>query len=85
MGISAYQRMENAGCLDDYQRLEEINAALLDAAEKAVAYDDAIRGCANDPRKMASFCTAEGDTLDALYDAWISAARDAIKKAKEFT
>lgn len=31
------------------------------------AYDTAIRECANKPHKMVSFCTAQGETLDALY------------------
>ena len=54
---------------------------LLDAARCAIAYDAAIQSCANDPDRMSSFCTAEGDSLDALYAAWIDAARAAIAKA----
>jgi hypothetical protein len=38
------------------------------------AYDLAIQSCANDPQKMASFCTAQGDTLDTLYAAMLEAA-----------
>jgi len=54
---------------------------LLKAAEAAVAYDEAIRQCGNDPDKMASHCTAEGDTLDSLYSEWMVAARVGIAKA----
>lgn len=32
-----------------------------------LAYDRAIRACANDPEKMSSFCSADGEDLDTLY------------------
>ncbi len=54
---------------------------LLLACEKALKYDAAIKSCANEPEKMASFCTAQGDSLDSLYAAWITASRDAIAEA----
>lgn len=57
------------------------SAGLLEAAKAALAYDAAIQACANDPRRMASFCTAEGIGLDALYEAWIDASRMAVAKA----
>ena len=50
----------------------EAREAKLSAA--VLAYDAAIRGCANEPERMASFCTAEGDDLDTLYLAMIQAA-----------
>lgn len=52
--------------------------ALRELAEAAVAYDDAIRSCANDPEKMASFCSAQGDDLDELYFRWMTLARRAL-------
>ena len=55
---------------------------LLAACEAAIAYDSAIHACANDPNKMASYCSAQGDTLDALYDAWITKSLNAIAKVK---
>lgn len=55
--------------------------ALLSAARAAIAYDDAIQQCANDPDRMSSFCTAEGDTLDTLYEDWISKSRTALFRA----
>ena len=30
-------------------------------------YDKAVEECANNPEKMSSFCTAEGQNLDQLY------------------
>jgi len=56
---------------------------LIKAAELAIVYDEAIQQCANDPEKMASFCTATGEDLDALYLDWVTAARTAIAKTKE--
>ena len=50
------------------------------ACQAAIRYDDAIRSCANDPKKMASFCSAQGDDLDALYFDWITKARKALPK-----
>jgi hypothetical protein len=50
-----------------------------DVARLAIAYDSAIQACANSPDAMSSHCTAEGDTLDDLYAAWISAARALLK------
>ena len=52
--------------------------ALLEAACKAIVYDRAIACCANDPNKMASYCTAEGASLDELYSDWISSSIAAI-------
>lgn len=57
------------------------NSALVAAAKAALAYDTAIASCANDPEKMASFCTAQGDDLDSLYADWIDKARAALAKA----
>jgi hypothetical protein len=59
------------------ERAQELERALGACADSAIAYDEAIHGCANDPERMASFCTAQGDDLDALYLAWLDAARDA--------
>lgn len=47
----------------------------LDLADAVLAYDAAIYSCANDPDKMASFCTAQGDDLDALYLSMVNKAR----------
>jgi hypothetical protein len=52
-----------------------------DLAASVLAYDAAIRSCANDPNKMASFCSAEGDDLDALYLAMVTAASNAAPQA----
>lgn len=55
---------------------------LFQAAQAAIAYDAAIEQSANDPAAMSSFCTVQGDNLDALYDDWVSKARAAISKAR---
>ena len=65
----------------DFAKILEAHEELLQACHKAIAYDRAIRACANDPAKMTAYGTAEGDDLDDLYDAWITAARAAIAKA----
>ena len=54
---------------------EKIIAAaplLYEAALAGQEYDRATRKCANDPEKMASFCPAQGDTLDDLYMDWMT-------------
>ena len=56
---------------------------LLGASRAALAYDDAIRACGNDPERMATYHTAVGESLDALYDAWITKARAAVAEATE--
>jgi hypothetical protein len=71
-GLIAYHGMEP---------LQEAAPDLLLAARAAVAYDAAIQSAANDPNKMSSLCTAEGEDLDALYARWISLSRAAIAKA----
>lgn len=62
----------------DLRELRQRTFALVVAAEKcvedALAYDAAINVCANDPAKMASFCTARGSSLDNLYACWIASA-----------
>lgn len=50
----------------------------IDACKAAIEYDKAIEACAGDPEKMSSFCTAQGDDLDALYFDWITKAREAV-------
>lgn len=80
--------MSNRGLITDVDkdhpnaRIIEVSPDLFAAAEAAIKYDQAIIECANDPDKMASYCTAEGKDLDALYDDWISKSKEAIKKAK---
>ncbi len=59
--------------------------ALLEAALKAIKYDEVIKSCANEPDKMASYCTAEGTTLDSLYFDWMTSSRAAIAKAENET
>jgi uncharacterized protein YqfA (UPF0365 family) len=54
----------------------------IEVARLAVAYDSAIQACANNPDAMTSHCTAEGDTLDDLYEAWIAAARALLSDQK---
>lgn len=44
-------------------------------AEAVLRYDAAIASCGNDPEKMASFCTAEGEDLDKLYFDMVNAAK----------
>lgn len=44
-------------------------------ARAAIAYDEAIQRCAANPRKMSSYCTANGETLDSLYAEFIGLAR----------
>jgi hypothetical protein len=68
--------------LADRDRLKAENQELRGACEAALAYDKAIKSCANDPDKMASYCTAEGETLDCLYANWISKSIAAIAKAE---
>lgn len=53
---------------------------LVAAAQAAIEYDAAIAASANDPEKMASFCSAQGDDLDTLYDRWINLSRAALAK-----
>ena len=55
---------------------------MLEACEAATKYDNAIRLCADDPDKMSSYCTAEGEDLDRLYLDWITKARNAIAKVR---
>ena len=50
------------------------NTPIHDLRAAVLAYDAAIRSCANDPEKMASFCSAEGDDLDMLYAHMLNAA-----------
>ena len=54
---------------------------LLEACEAAIKYDEAIRSCANNPAALTSYGTAQGDSLDALYDEWMHKARAAIGNA----
>lgn len=63
-------------------RLLALEGALEGVCKAAIKYDDAIRQCANDPDTMASHCTATGDTLDTLYDDWITKSRAALGPAR---
>ena len=83
----AADRRDHAGFPSDMEgeanaRLIAAAPDLLEAAKAAVAYDEAIRGCANDPDKMSSYCTAGGDDLDTLYFRWLTLARAGIAKVE---
>jgi hypothetical protein len=67
---------------DFLQELSKATPVLLDAARAAVKYDDAIRSCGNDPQKMSSFCTAQGEDLDKLYFEWMTLARKGVALAE---
>jgi len=70
-------------CVEVTQATHRLAAVKRDAqalALAAVAYDKAIQACANSPDTMSSYCTAEGDDLDALYARFIDAAREALKE-----
>ena len=56
---------------------------LLEACKATERYDEAIKSCANDPKKMSTFCTSEGDDLDTLYLDWITKVKQAIAKAEK--
>ena len=59
------------------RQVEELRTA----CEAGIRYDEAIQSCVNDPEKMASYCTAHGEELDAVYFDWLNKARAAIAKA----
>jgi hypothetical protein len=75
-----YDRAQQA--LEEIERLtterDELRRQLAELTAAAIRYDAAIQSCANDPERMSSVCTAEGDDLDALYDDWIGKARVAM-------
>ncbi len=56
-------------------RLRKYASDMLEVCRAACVYDDAIRACADDPDKMASFCTAQGKDLDDLYTDWMVKSR----------
>lgn len=60
------------------EEIVRVARLLAGASRAAVAYDSAIAACGDDPNKMASFCTAQGDDLDSLYAEWICKAEDAL-------
>lgn len=55
------------------KRLQTLRAHAEAMAGTAARYHAAILASANDPETMASFCTAQGDTLDDLYGKWVDA------------
>ena len=71
------------GTNDDVARNVARIALLEKVAEAAIRYDDALLQCADDPKKMASFCTATGDNLDALYLEWMTLARAALEECNK--
>ena len=58
-------------------------ATALNACRFAVKYDDAIKSCGNDPDKMSTYCTAQGESLDHLYTQWQTEAKRAIELAEQ--
>ena len=56
---------------------------LVEAAKAGIVYDAAVMECANDPDKMASYCTVQGDRLDDLYDDWIAKTRAALANVED--
>jgi hypothetical protein len=62
---------------DATAELRSLKSRYRELAEAAIDYDLAIQACANDPAKMATYCTAQGDTLDSLYVRWLGLAMKA--------
>lgn len=65
----------------DAQLLENALAgvtAMRTALRAWKSYEAAIEMCGNEPQAMASFCTAQGDTLDSLWAAAVSATNAAL-------
>ena len=58
--------------------VDAVYGPVVEAAKAAILYDAAIQSCANDPKRMTEFLTAQGDDLDALYDNWIGKSRAAL-------
>lgn len=58
------------------ERARALAEAAREIVDAAIAYDDAIRSCANDPEKMTEFGTAQGDDLDSLYMRWMTLVRE---------
>ena len=76
---------ESAPCVHVRQADANLIAAapdLLASARAAIEYDTAIRSCANSPDRMSSYCSAQGDDLDALYAKWIVLSRAALARAE---
>lgn len=76
------ERMDHAKTLDIAHNRLKGRDALLAACKAAIQYDKAIRFCASRPERMASFCTAQGQDLDFLYDQWVTKSREAIALAE---
>jgi hypothetical protein len=72
----AFQTFDEAHRLD--APVSHASGSFDELAEAVREYDEAIRSCANDPEKMASFCTAQGDDLDMLYFRMVNI----VKRAK---
>jgi hypothetical protein len=53
---------------------------LREACSAAVKYDEAIKSCGNDPEKMSSYCSVQGDDLDSLYFNWMTKAKAALNE-----
>jgi len=49
---------------------EQLLTLAIQACRYAIEYDNAIRECANNPKRMHTFCTVKGETLDLLYMRW---------------
>lgn len=60
----------------------KLQQMLVDACEAALKYDSLIEQCSNDPNKMSSACTAEGDDLDTLYEDWLNKSNLALATYK---
>jgi len=63
---------------------EEVMGRMAEACKAAIRYDREIHACANDPQKMSSHCTAQGETLDDLYEAWRDKSREALESYSAF-
>jgi len=52
----------------------------VDLAKACIRYHGALISCCNDPNRMTSFCTADGETLDDLYRDWLNKAKEILIK-----
>jgi hypothetical protein len=81
--IRACERRAHAfGLADNRERAEKAEQEIATLAAAVEAYDRAVESCANDPERMASFCSAEGEDLDRLYLRMRDLAKAVLSKGE---
>jgi len=79
--VMLFKDSENATSPHEWElcmRLKNSDDLIFNLTDAILDYDEAIKECANDPKKMSTYCTAQDESLDDLYEQMVELAEQCM-------